>query len=45
MIKFFSHIRKNSLMENRTERKENVLKIFLVKGPDCSVGIKNYKHD
>jgi hypothetical protein len=32
-------------MENMTERKENVLKTFLVNGPACRVGIKKYKRD
>ena len=42
MIKFFRQIRKSLLMENRTERKENVLKTFLENAPACRVGSKTY---
>ena len=45
MIKFFRHIRKSPLMENRTERKKNVQWTFLVNVPACSEGNKTYKHD
>lgn len=45
MIKSFRHIRKSLLMENRTERKENVLWTFLMNMPACGVGIKTYKND
>ena len=45
MIKFFRHIRQNLIMENRTKRKENVLKTFLVIGPAYRVGVKNLKYD
>ncbi len=41
MIKFFPRIRQNPIMENRTERKENVLQTFLVNGPACRVGIRH----
>ncbi len=42
MIKFFRKIRKNLLMENRAERLENVMWIFLVNEPACRVGFKTY---
>jgi hypothetical protein len=45
MIKFFRHIRQNLLMENRTERIENVQWTFLVNVPACRAGIKLCKHD
>lgn len=45
MIKFFRHIRQNLLMENRTERKENVQWTFLVNETACREGIKIYKYD
>ena len=45
MIKFFRHLRKSYFMENRTKRKENVLKTFLVIGPAYRVGVKNLKYD
>ena len=45
MIKFFRHIRQSLIMENRSERKENVQWTFLVNGPACRAGIKNKKHD
>ena len=45
MIKFFRHIRKSLLEQNRTERLENVQWTFLVNEPACRVGIKYYKYD
>ena len=45
MIKFFRHIRKLLLMENRTECKENVQWTFLVNDTDCREDIKTYIHD
>ena len=45
MIKFFRHIRKSLLMENRAERIENVQWTFLVNAPACSAGLKIKKHD
>ena len=32
-------------MENRAERKENVLRTFLVNEPACRAGIKKNRHD
>jgi len=45
MIKFFRKIRYDLMKQNRTERKENILNIFLVNEPACRVGINTNKHD